>query len=480
MTRTKLILTVVFGLVLVSFGVGLMALFNAIGTDAPPASNSEPARKLSAQLQEAVTPGGILEHERRFAEIAAANNGNRAAGTSGYDASADYVAEKLRAAGYEVSVQRFDLPETAASSEVELERKLPDSASYERGEDFAILESSASGEVTAPVQPVDFNRPAEGGPASTSGCESEDFEDFREGSIALLRRGSCEFGVKVENAAAAGADAALISNEGTNGKKGVFQESLGDSEAEIPALATGDAVGEDLARLDGSEARISVDSNAGPDSTSNVIATSPDGDKENMLVVGAHLDSVPNGPGINDNGSGSATILEIAEELAQSNERHRNQIRFALWGAEEQGLLGSQHYVDELDAGQLDDIAAYLNFDMVGSTNYIPFLYGTPEVTRIFENYFDSRDIETAEFDLAGRSDHGPFLDEDVPVGGIFSGDSSEKTDRQAETHGGEPGEPYDGCYHRACDDLDNLNREALANLSDAAAHATATFAQAE
>lgn len=478
MTRTKLILTGIFVLVFVASGAGLIMLFGATGNDAKPVSDSEPSRKLSAQLQEGVTLRGIMEHQRRFAGIAAANNGNRAAGTSGYDASADYVAETLREAGYEVSVQRFGLPDSGTSTNAEIERTLPDSESYERGEDFGTLGYSGAGEVTGPVQPVDFDRPAKGGPASTSGCESEDFSDFREGSVALLRRGTCEFGVKVRNAAAAGAGAALISNEGTDGKTGTFRGSLGDSRAEMPVLATSAAAGESLAESTDTEVRLSVESGSG--TTANVIATSPGGDKNNTVVVGAHLDSIPDGPGINDNGSGSATILEIAEELTQSDEQPRNQVRFAFWGAEELGLLGSRHYVEELDAGRLDDIIAYLNFDMVGSPNYIPFLYGTPEVTRVFENHFDSRDIATAEFDLAGRSDHEPFLNEDVPVGGIFSGDSTEKTGRQARIHGGSAGEPYDRCYHRSCDNLDNLNREAIGRLSDAAAHATATFAQTE
>ncbi|MGB3632702.1 MAG: M20/M25/M40 family metallo-hydrolase [Rubrobacteraceae bacterium] len=478
MTQTKLILAGILALILVSGGVGLVTLLGATGADTPSETNPEDNGKLSAQLREAITPEGILEHERRFANIARENDGNRAAGTAGYDASAEYVADKLREAGYQVEMQTLDLPDSAKTVNANLERTVPGSEAYARGDDFTAVEFSGEGEVTAIVEPADFAEPEEGGPDSTSGCEAEDFANFREGSIALLRRGSCTFEVKVENATDAGATAALISNTGSEGETGTFQASLGEARAEIPVLATSVAVGKELAQLDGAGTRISVESDAGSGVTNNVIATLPGGDKENSVVVGAHLDSVPNGPGINDNGSGSATILEIAEELAQSEERPRNQVRFAFWGAEELGILGSRHYVDELDAGQLDDISVYLNFDMVGSPNYVPFLYGTPQVTQVFENYFETQDIEADTFDLSGRSDHGPFEAEDVPVGGIFSGDSSEKTDRQADIYGGDPGEPYDGCYHRACDDLDNLNRKALDNLSDAAAHATATFAQ--
>lgn len=479
MIRTKLILASIIGLALVSVVVGFLAISGAPSSESPPTNGSQagPSQGLSAQLQEAVAPEGILEHERRFAAIAEENNGNRAAGTSGYDASAEYVADTLREAGYEVSLQRFDLPDSATMTNAELERPRPEPASYARGDDFSTMEFSGSGEVTAPVEPVDLSQAGENG-ESTSGCEPGDFEDFREGAIALLRRGSCTFEAKVENAAAAGAAAALIANTGQDGETGTFQGSLGESEAEIPVLATSVPTGRELAGADGAEVRLVVETEAGSGTTSNVIATSPGGNEEETVVVGAHLDSVPNGPGINDNGSGSATILEIAQQMAQLEERPRNQVRFAFWGAEEQGLLGSRHYVGELGADRLDDISVYLNFDMVGSPNYIPFLYGTPEVVQVFEDYFDTRDLETATFDLAGRSDHGPFADEDVPVGGIFSGDSSEKTRRQARIYGGEPGEPYDPCYHRSCDDLDNLSREALNRISDAAAHSVATFAQ--
>lgn len=441
-------------------------------------TSPEPAG-LSAELREAVTVGGVMEHQRRFASIAEENGGNRAAGTPGYKASAEYVAETLREAGYEVSMQRFDLPASEAAIVAELSRVTSDSEDYDRGEDFSPLQFSGTGEVTAAVQPVDFTGAQNGGAASTSGCELEDFEDFEEGSVALIRRGTCTFGVKVANAEAAGASAALISNSGADGEVGAFQGSLEGSGAEVPVIATSAEVGEELSRSDDAEVQeIRVTVEPGAETTTNVIATSPGGDVDNTVMVGAHLDSTPNSPGMNDNASGSSTVLEIAQEMAGLEEKPRNRMRFAFWGAEEIGLVGSSHYVDQLQSEQLENTAVYLNFDMVASPNYLRFLYGSPQVTEVFENYFDERDLETYSFDLAGRSDHGPFAAEDVPVGGIFSGDSSEKTERQARESGGEAGEPYDRCYHTPCDDLDNLNRQAIREISNAAAHATATFAQ--
>lgn len=481
MNRTRLILLGIFALLLVLGGIGIVTLLSSSpsgpSADSTPTENSGDSEGLtSPELREAVTPEGILEHVRRFAAIAEENGGNRAAGTAGYDASAQYVARTLREAGYEVRLQEFELPDSAEVADAELERAPSGSADYARGEDFSIMESSGSGQVTASVEPVDFARP-EGNADSSSGCELEDFEGFREGSVALLRRGSCTFEVKVENAAAAGAAATLVSNRGSGDEVGLFRGSLGEEEAEIPVLATTAAVGEELADS-GAEVRLSVTADAGSATTSNVIATLPGGDEEDTVVVGAHLDSTRAGPGINDNASGAATILEMAQEISDQEEQPANQLRFIFWGGEELGLLGSNHYVSRLSQEELDEIRAYLNFDMVASPNYVPFLYGTPEVEQVFENYFQRQDLETYTFDLGGRSDHGPFAAEGVPVGGIFSGDSSAKTEGQEESYGGEAGEPYDECYHRACDDLDNVSREALDVISDAAAHAAATFLQ--
>ena len=160
---------------------------------------------------------------------------------------------------------------------------------------------------------------------------------------------------------------------------------------------------------------------------SNVIADTEEG-REDQTVVGAHLDSVPEGPGINDNGSGSATILEIAEKMSELGIEPRNRVRFAFWGAEELGLFGSKYYVAQLDERQLGDLAVYLNFDMVASPNYVRFIYGSSEVKEVFENFFGSRDLKAETMDLKGRSDHGPFAAEGIPVGGLFSGAEVRKT----------------------------------------------------
>ena len=445
---------------------GLLALGPAACGGEPPPPSPEPG--LSPDLREAVTVDGILSHAERFQAIADEHGGNRAAGTPGYDASADYVAERLREAGYEVEVQSFRFPDYAVVRAADLDI----AGAAVRESDFALMEGSDVGEVEASLRPVDAQGP-------TSGCEPRDFEGLRRGDVALLRRGTCTFGVKATNAEAAGASAAVIFNAGEPGGE-VLRGSLGGPGIGIPVMGTSGSLGEELLAGDEMpEVRVSA-AEGGTNRTTNVIAESPGGDERETVMVGAHLDSVPEGPGINDNGSGSATVLEIALKLAELDAEPRNRVRFAFWGAEEIGLLGSRHYVEGLEGGESEEISAYLNFDMTGSPNFVNSVYeGPDEVEDVFGSYFEARDIPTeTNSALDGRSDHGPFQDEGVPTGGLFSGAGGTKSEGQQDAFGGEAGEPFDACYHLACDDIDNLSEDSLDTLSDAAAHAMAVLAQ--
>ena len=454
-------------------GVAVLAVTRP---ESPPEPASAATRKVSSSLREAVTPAGIMEHERRLQDIADQNGGNRAAGTPGYDASAEYVARTLRDAGYRVTVQEFELPVFQETEPATLERAAPDAREYARDADFALMEYSGGGEVEGEVLPVEA-----GQGSSTSGCEAGDFDGFRAGGVALLRRGACTFEQKARNAEDAGATAALIFNGQPSGSE-AFAGTLSEPGMDIPVLGTSYPVGNELLRdagNGGTRVRISARIVSGSRTTSNVIAQMPGGGAENTVMMGAHLDSVPEGPGINDNGSGSATILEIAEALGEQDIEPRNRVRFAFWGAEEIGLVGSRHYVEGLSESELDGISAYLNFDMVGSPNHVRFAYGSEEVVTVFEDYFAARNLRSAEtLNLSGRSDHGPFEEEGVPAGGLFSGAGGAKSRSQAEAYGGEAGEAYDPCYHAACDDIGNVDREAVDEMSDAAAHAVAVFAE--
>lgn len=206
----------------------------------------------------------------------------------------------------------------------------------------------------------------------------------------------------------------------------------------------------------------------------NLIADWPTADADEVVMAGAHLDSVGRGAGINDNGSGSAGILEVALAVAKADLKPTKHLRFAWWGAEEYGMVGSTHYVNELGSGDLSKIDSYLNFDMIGSPNPGYFVYDDdPELEKVFKDWYAAKDIVTErETEGDGRSDHAPFKDRGVRVGGLFTGAETTKSQEQAENWGGTPGEPFDPCYHSSCDTTKNLDDTALDHNSDAIAHA--------
>jgi Zn-dependent M28 family amino/carboxypeptidase len=224
--------------------------------------------------------------------------------------------------------------------------------------------------------------------------------------------------------------------------------------------------------------------------TSNVLAETRDGRDDNVIMVGAHLDSVIAGPGIQDNGSGSAAILEVA--LQMKKVKPRNKLRFAWWGAEESGLVGSTYYVNNLSEEELNQIALYLNYDMIGSPNHVFFIYdgddsdgvgagpgpeGSAQIEQFFENFFMQEGEPFKGTDFSGRSDYGPFIAVGIPAGGLFTGAEGIKTPEEVELWGGTAGEQYDPCYHLACDTFENINLFALDVNSDAVAAAALQFA---
>ncbi|GLW09152.1 hypothetical protein Misp01_42810 [Microtetraspora sp. NBRC 13810] len=226
----------------------------------------------------------------------------------------------------------------------------------------------------------------------------------------------------------------------------------------------------------------------------NVIADWPGGDPNDILMVGAHLDSVTAGPGINDNGSGSAAILETALEVSRQNLAPTKHLRFAWWGAEELGLRGSQYYVNNLPAAERSKIKGYLNFDMVGSPNPGYFLYdgdnsdgvgagpgpaGSAQLEQVLADYFTSIGVPTRGTDFDGRSDYGPFIGVGIAAGGTFTGAEGVKSSAQATLWGGTAGQAFDVCYHRACDTTANINDTALNRNADAVAYAVWTIGTA-
>jgi len=431
------------------------------------------------KLLECVTLEGVRAHQAALQAIADANNGIRVSGSPGYDKSVDYAEKVFKDAGYVVTRQAFQFQTFITLSPSVLEQVAPAPAGPIAN---TILSYSGSGDVTASVTALPAP-PAD----ATPGCEAADFAGFPAGSIALISRGACTFAIKATNAFNAGASAVVIYNN----QPGDINGTLGNGFAlNIGVTSVTQAVGQQLAATPGLVLRVKTDTFRGIATTYNLLAESVDGDPNNVVMAGAHLDSVNAGPGINDNGSGSAAILETARQMAKV--KPRNKLRFALWGAEESGLVGSTYYVNNLSAEDRAKIALYLNFDMVGSPNHVFFIYdgddsdgvgagpgpgGSAEIEKVFEQYFLERGIPFLGTDFTGRSDYGPFINAGIPAGGLFTGAEGIKTPAQAAIWGGTAGQQYDPCYHQACDTFANNNDYALDVNSDAVAYATLQFA---
>ncbi len=464
--------------------VGLLAALAAVpgATAAVPIDTSD--------LRDAVAVDGVRTHQQAFQDIADANDGTRLAGTGGYDESAAYVAATMLGAGYDVTIQEFDFQSFRALGPSTLEQTAPGAVAYTEGTDFDVMSQSDAGDVTGSVTAVDLDLAL--GNSSTSGCEAADFAGFPAGDIALIQRGACTFQLKAENAANAGAVGAIIFNQGnTEARKGLINGTLsaGYSGGIAVMEATFDR-GAEWAGTAGLELHMIADVFRGQVTTSNVIAETPGGRDDRVVVVGAHLDSVPSGPGIQDNGSGSAAILEIALQIAELGIEPVNKVRFAWWGAEESGLVGSQFYVDNLSKREMKDIALNLNFDMIGSPNFVRFVYdgdgsatplagpnGSGNSERVFLDHLADAGLDVEPTAFSGRSDYGPFIAVGIPAGGLFTGAEGIKTPDQAAVYGGTAGDQYDPCYHLACDTFDNISLQALGEMSDAAAHSVLTFA---
>jgi Zn-dependent M28 family amino/carboxypeptidase len=473
------------------------ALLPAAATAGSPAQACEKRNNNTYEkLLGCVTLDGVMEHQEAFQAIADANDdpfypGTRAAGTEGYDNSVEYVAGLLEDAGYDVTLDPVDV---TFNFPAVLRQLTPVQATYETG----VFTGSGSGTVEGRVIPVDINLTPPR--ASTSGCEPADFAGLDwsgPADIALVQRGTCNFGDKARNAELAGAEAVIIFNQGNTPDREALivanASTLTDGttvEHGIPVVGASFADGAALAQP-GSTAFVQV-LPAETRTDFNVIAELEGKNADNVVMAGAHLDSVIEGPGINDNGSGSSALLETALNMA--NLRPENTIRFAWWAAEEQGLVGSEDYVTGLSQAERDRIALYMNYDMVGSPNYIFMVYdadestfpapegvpipaGSTAIEDLYESYYTWIGEPYEDTEFSGRSDYQAFIVNDIPSGGLFTGAEVIKTEEQEAIWGGVAGEQFDPCYHEACDDIDNLDLHALEVNSDLIAFAQLAFA---
>ncbi|HLK84705.1 MAG TPA: M20/M25/M40 family metallo-hydrolase [Xanthobacteraceae bacterium] len=423
---------------------------------------------------EPAAEAGAFRHLRVLQDIASANEGNRAAGTPGYDRSAEYVSEQLAKAGYQVRFEEFEFPFFQERSPPVLAVHAAD-GSQQPASAGAVrtLANSGAGDVTARLSAVNLKLDAEPPAASASGCEAGDFKDFERGAVALIRRGTCQFQTKVENAVAAGAVGVIIMNEGTDGRKDAFSGQLSKL-VPVPVIGIPYAFGRTLgadAQTGSITVHLAVDAVAGKRPSRNVIAETAGGGDGPLIVVGAHLDSVLEGPGINDNGSGTAAVLEAALQLAPELAQGRRHVRFAFWGAEERGLIGSRRHVDALSEEERRRIAVYINLDMVGSPNFTRYVQG-PATTDDGPAALARREL-AAEFREHGLnieertgtrfgSDDSSFSQKGIPTVGLYTGAGGMKSEKQASLFGGTAGRPFDPCYHQACDAIDNIDRGVL------------------
>jgi len=437
--------------------------------------------RLARELVRRTGAKGAMRHLKVLQAIARAGHGTRAAGSRGHELSAKYAGTVLKAAGYEVTYQDFDFTYRETLAE-KLSVRTPDPRDVPV-KLMTYTKSTPEGGTEAALAPVPVD--ADG----SSGCTADDYAsgDFK-GRIALIQRGSCSFAEKQAAAADAGAVAAVIYNNTDGELDGTIGEP---ADGRIPtggvSMADGEALADAAAK---GEVKVNVELRELQEqrSTPNVIAETPGGDPGHVVMLGAHLDSVTDGPGINDNASGSAGILETALQFAAAGGtghghghgrpgRTGNKVRFALWTAEEVGLLGADHYVAGLSAAQRDKIALYLNFDMIASPNYGLFVYdgddsdgtgagpgpeGSARLEKDIADFVATRGEETRGADFTGRSDYGPFIEAGIPSGGSETGAEGIKTAAEQKLWGGTADEAYDSCYHKACDDLGNIDKKAF------------------
>ncbi|BDX34601.1 hydrolase [Mycobacterium antarcticum] len=447
---------------------------------AVPDAASAPAVEFAAALRDRVATDAMLGHLKKLQEIADANGGNRALGTPGYDASVDYIAQTLRDKGFDVQTGDFEVRIPFASEPV-----VTVGGQRVKAAPLQYTVGTSQGGVSGPLVP------ARTGPKP--GCAASDYDGLDvKGAIVLVDRGACPFGTKQTMAAERGAAALVVANnvEGDDIGGGTLGE---DVDVKIPVVSISKSDGARL-RANPAAATVALDAGVRTDRTRNVVAQTKTGSTENVVMAGAHLDSVPEGPGINDNGSGSAAVLETAVQLG-SSPQVKNAVRFAFWAAEEEGLVGSDEYVKTLDVEGLKDIALYLNFDMLASPNPGYFTYdgdqsaprsdsvprvpeGSAGIERMLSRYLDDSGKEARDTDFDGRSDYDAFTQAGIPAGGLFSGAEEKMSGEEADLWGGAADQPFDPNYHKNSDTFANLDDTALGIQGKGVAYAIGLYAQ--
>jgi hypothetical protein len=505
----------------------LLAVLVLIGLSAPATAGATSSagcenrvNDTAKKLVPCITTEDLWGHMQAFQAIADANPGpdghaSRNSGEPGYKASVDYVARLMRQAGYDVTLQPYTFTYSSFVGTPSWSEVSPTARSFKLVDDWNA--GTSNGDATgAQIKPAGgIVLPPTPASSSRSGCTPGDFDSSFAGKIALVQRGGCNYGVKVLNAVAAGAVGVVIFNEGNPGRTGVISGSLLDANDQpvvpnVPVAFTSFATG--ISLYDEFQAgtppvmNLSSHVIVDPNRTDwNVIAESKGGDPNHVVVVDAHLDAIF-GAGMLDNASGSATILDVAQQMRKV--RPLNKLRFIWFGGEELGELGSAFYVNNLSASELSKIRYDLDADVMATPNYsigvldpaAVDLFGRTVSTQFPQQVYEpsklARDIGVNYFDSIGKNhiffspvgtDAEQFQLAGIPASGLLTGQDCCKTQEEVDLFGGFLGNyegnvpSFDGgCVDnpfRWCDNLSNNDPNVLTFMSQAFADMTVRMA---
>ena len=464
---------------------------------AVPSDFAEPTRPPASPLAEipfadavrdALDVDAIVADLDRLQSVTDQHGGVRPAGSEGHRAAADFVADQLRSLGYHVRLQEVDLPVFTQTGPSALEIKRAGAKAFADLHDFKAMLFSPSGELTAPLYALGYDPSAEVADTGGLGCDPEDWQNVPAGVVVLMQPGNCRRHDAVVQAQSAGAVGVITAYPAWS-RDTVLRPTLIDpADIRIPVLGTSGAVGNALneAAAAGASVHISVRSSNVMGTSVNVIGDAPWGDPDHVVMLGGHLDSVVDGPGMNDDGSGTMSVLGIARALAAvtgagtasgaATPAPAWRVRVAFWTGEEIGLWGSRAYVASLQSGAVE---AYINLDMLASPNGVREVYDgavTPQprdsliVGGLLSRALSDAGLVWQTASLGGSSDHASFDRALIPTSGLFSGANELKTEEQATLFGGTAGAPNDPCLHLACDRTRELDRTLLGELARAAA----------
>lgn len=429
-----------------------------------PSENKDGTKPLidSEALQDLVSGDRLLRRAKELYEMAKLgedeyNHPTRVIGSKGHAGTLSYIYKTLLELGdyYDISNQSFPaVSGNVFESRLVLGDKVPKSA--------------------APMgltPPTKNKEPVHGDIVlvQNEGCEEDDYPEEVKGSIAFIKRGTCPFGTKSSNAGKAGAIAAVVYNYEKDGVQGTLGSPQPDHIATF-GLSGEDAapVLETLSKGKSIDAIAYIDAIVEQIQTTNIIAQTTSGDPLNCVMLGAHSDSVAEGPGINDDGSGTISLLEVASQLTKFEVN--NCVRFAWWAGEEEGLLGSDYYVAVLPAHEKVKIRLFMDYDMMASPNFAYQVYnatnavnpnGSEELRNLYVNWYEEQGLNYTFIPFDGRSDYDAFIRNGIPGGGIATGAEGIKTKEEEAMFGGKAGDWFDPCYHQLCDDVGNVNMTA-------------------